>query len=111
MKHILSGLMTAGLLLAVPAAYAQDSTTKDGTVIDNRQDRQDKRIKAGVKDGSLTKGEAAKLKAQDRQVDRQIKRAEKDGEVTNKEKAKITREQNQNSKNIAKQRNDKQNRK
>jgi len=105
MKRTIAALLTSAVLLLVPV-LAQDTP-----VIDQRKENQKDRIKAGVKDGSLTKAEAARLKAEEKKVNKDIRRAEKDGVVTNKEKAKITKEQNKVSKNIAKQRKDKQKRK
>jgi hypothetical protein len=110
MKHIIIGLLTGALLLATPAAFAQEKDSKG--VINNRKERQKDRIEAGVKDGSLTKGEAAKLKAEQAKIRQDIRQERRDGgEFTAKEKAKITKEQNKLSKDIAKQRNDKQTRK
>ena|SRR6185369_8827311 len=106
MKRTIIAMLTSAVLLIAPA-FAQDN----GTVIDQRKENEKDRIKAGVKDGSLTKAEAKRLKAEDKKVNKDIRRAEKDGVVTDKEKAKVTKEQNKLSKNIAKQRHDKQTRK
>ena len=102
MKRTIVAIITGAALLILPA-FAQDTP-----VIDQRKQNEKERIKAGVKDGSLTKAEAAKLKAKEGKINKDIRRAEKDGVVTGKEKAKIAKEQNKLSKNIAKQRKDKQ---
>jgi len=102
MKRIIIAMLTSAVLLIAPA-FAQDTPG-----IDQRKENEKDRIKAGVKDGSLTKAEAKRLKAEDKKVNKDIRRAEKDGVVTDKEKAKITKEQNKLSKDIAKQRKDKQ---
>ena len=87
MKHIIIGLLTGALLLATPAAFAQEKDSKG--VINNRKERQKDRIEAGVKDGSLTKGEAAKLKAEQAKIRQDIRQERRDGgEFTAKEKAK-----------------------
>ena len=102
-----------GALFLVSFGFAQDGRDpKDGKgVINNRKERQDERIDRGKADGSLTKAEAAKLKAKQVQVNKDIREARSDGKVTAKEKAKITKEQNKLSKEIKDQRTDKQTRK
>ena len=105
MKRIISAILTGAVLLLTPA-FAQDKDPKG--VVNQRKENEKDRIKAGVKDGSLTKAEAAKLKAEQAKVNKDIREARKDGEVTVKERAKINKEQNKLSKDIAKQRKDKQ---
>lgn len=68
--------------------------------VKERQIKQQKRIKQGVKSGELTKREVVKLEKQQRQVNRTKKRAKADGVVTKKERAKIHRKQNKTSKNV-----------
>jgi hypothetical protein len=77
---------------------------------DNRQDRQQGRIHQGVKSGELTKREARKLRAEQKNIRRAERRAESDGNVTNKEKAKIERMQDRASENIYQQKHDSQDR-
>ena len=102
MKQTLVVLMAAALL--VPA-YGQTGPLKE------RQENQKDRIKAGIKDGSITRREAKELKQDQKEIRQDIKDARSDGKVTGKEAAKITREQNKASRDIFKQKNDKQNRK
>jgi hypothetical protein len=91
------------VVLAVPA-FGQ------GPLKEREQD-QKARIKAGVKDGSVTKAEAARLKQEQKEIHQDVKAAHADGKVTGKEAAKITHEQNKASRDIFKQKNDKQNQK
>ncbi len=101
MKRTILTIMAVALALS---AFGQG-------VLKERQENQKDRIKAGVKDGSVTKAEAARLKQDQREIRRDVRQAKSDGVVTGKEKAKITREQNKASRDIYKQKNDKQNQK
>jgi len=108
MKRTIAAILTSAVLILTPA-FAQDNEGKG--VINQRRENEKDRIQAGVKDGSLTKAEAARLKAEEKHVNKEIRRDRKDGELTAKEKAKSTRDQNKLSKNIYQQRHDKQTRK
>lgn len=70
-----------------------------------RQKAQKERIKKGVKQGDLTRGETAELVKQQRKIKRIEMRANRDGVVTPKEKLALERAQNKASRNIAKKRN------
>ena len=97
-------MLLAGGLLTVPAAFSQDKG-----VINNRQARQQKRIAEGVKDGSLTPAETAKLERKEAAIRREERRDRKDGGgLTPREKAKITRQQNRVSKQIYREKHDPQ---
>lgn len=78
------------------SGYAQEKTP----VVDQRQERQEKRIDQGIKTGELTKGEAARLGAQQNKIKVDEARAKADGKVTAKERAKLKREQNRANRNI-----------
>ena len=108
MKRTIAAILTSAVLILMPA-FAQDNEGKG--VINQRKENEKDRIQAGVKDGSLTKAEAARLKAEEKHVNKEIRRDRKDGDLTAKEKAKITKDQNKLSKNIYQQRHDKQTRK
>ncbi|MEO8100360.1 MAG: hypothetical protein ABI811_21855 [Acidobacteriota bacterium] len=101
MKRTIASLLTTALLVLAPA-FGQTPVVKE------RQENQKDRIKAGVKDGSITKAEAAKLKQEQRDINQDRKAAKADGVVTGKEKGKLAREQNKASRDILKQRKDKQ---
>ena len=78
------------------SAYAQDKTP----VVDQREKNQQARIEQGTKSGELTKGEAARLEAQQGKIQVDEAKAKSDGVVTAKERAKLKREQNRASRNI-----------
>ena len=103
LKVIIFGLFVFGFAFA---GEAQTATPK----AKDRQVKQQKRIKQGVKSGELTKKETVQLKAQQAHIQRTKKKAKADGKVTKKERAKIQKKQNKASKNIRSQKHDKQNR-
>ena len=70
--------------------------------VDKRENRQDKRIKQGVKSGEVTRGEAARLRKQQANIKRTERRAKADGKVTKKEARKIERKQDRADKSIRK---------
>ncbi len=76
--------------------YAQDKTP----VVDQREKNQQERIDQGIKSGELTKGEAARLEAQQGKIKVDEAKAKADGVVTAKERAKLKREQNRASRTI-----------
>jgi hypothetical protein len=97
-------LMAAALSLACAGAFAQ--TTAAGTT--QRDANQQTRIDSGLKDGSLSTGEASKLEAQQTHVETMQKNAMKDGTMTPAEKSRITAAQNRASANISAQKHDAQ---
>ncbi len=68
--------------------------------INKRQKNQQKRIRQGVKNGSITRGEFIKLQKGQKKTQKAKKRAKSDGEVTKKERLKIHRIENKNSRRI-----------
>ena len=68
--------------------------------IDRREVRQHVRIHAGVRSGSLTRGEAVRLRAGQRHVHRMERRAKADGFVTRHERRRINAAQNHQSRAI-----------
>jgi hypothetical protein len=105
--------LALGGILAIPG-YAQNPNTQGagpGVVdpghprvneVNARQQAQQNRIANGVKNGSLTPGETAKLERQQNHINNQEKRdmAKNNGHLTKPEQAKLNREQNRASKNI-----------
>ena len=69
-----------------------------------RQGRQSKRIKSGVRDGSLTPREAKRLGREQAHIAKERKKAAADGKVTPREKAKLQHDQNKARRHIAKER-------
>jgi hypothetical protein len=90
-------LLAAALSMACTGAFAQ--TTTATTV--QRDVNQQTRIENGLKDGSLSTKEAAKLEKEESQVDRMQARALKDGKLTDAERAKLNAAQNKVSRDIA----------
>ena len=78
--------------------------------VTKRQVTQQKRIRSGVKDGSLSKREAVGLQRQQRRVNRTKRAAKSDGVVTGRERAAIHTRQNRASRNIRRQKKDGNNR-
>lgn len=77
---------------------AQSETPRE----DARQKAQRARIHEGRKDGELTKGEAAMLNAEQRNIRKTERRMKADGEVTPVEKARLERKQDRASRHIRK---------
>ena len=68
--------------------------------IDQRERRQQNRVAAGLKNGSLTSGEAAKIERDEAKILRDEAAAKADGVVTRRERAKLNRELNHTSREI-----------
>ncbi|MFH1760266.1 MAG: hypothetical protein ABIA63_04120 [bacterium] len=96
---ILSGLLITGL--TVTGTFGEDR-------VDKRQERQHKRIEQGVKNGSITKEEAARLIKEQRKIKRAERRAKSDGELSKHERKTLEKRQDKASRHIASQKHDKQ---
>ena len=107
MKRIVSILISVIFVLGLGLSAMAQKTP----VVDNRQHRQQKRIRQGVKSGSLTKREAAKLEAGQARTRRIERRAKADGTVTAKERYRLQHRENKTSRRIYRQKHDNQNRK
>jgi len=68
--------------------------------IDQREQRQQNRVAAGLKNGSLTSDEAAKIERDEAKIQRDEAAAKADGVVTRRERAKLNRELNHTSREI-----------
>ena len=86
--------------------FAQTATP----VIKEQHENQRERIQSGVKNGSLTRREAAKMRYRVGETRQDLKEAKADGVVTHEERADIKQEQAQNSKAIYRQKHDGQRR-
>lgn len=93
------------VLIGSGVAYAQETP-----VVDTRQQNQQTRIREGVASGEVTRAEAKKLRAEQRNIRRTEHRAEADGTVTDRERARLQRKQNRASRDISRQKHDRQDR-
>src|SRR5262249_59453333 len=80
-------------------ALAQDNKTNTPR-IDQRERRQQRRVADGLKDGSITSGEAARIERDEAKIQRDEARAKSDGVVTRRERARLNRELNHTSREI-----------
>jgi hypothetical protein len=98
-RIVLSMLVGASLLGTATVSFGADE--REGKVA-RRQERQQKRIGNGVKNGSLTAGETAKLEHQEAGLNKEIRtdRKANGGNLTNNEKKQINQQQNKLSKEI-----------
>jgi methionine-rich copper-binding protein CopC len=86
--------------------FAQDATPK----VHHRQNKQQRRIANGIKDGSLNSREAARLERQEAKIQKDKHEAKSDGTVTKEERQQLRKEQNKTSRHIYKQKHDAQHR-
>ena len=95
----------AFLIAGSMPASAQEAGTPAATpktpVVRERQINQHARIRQGVRSGELTRGEAAKLRSEQRDIRQDKKMAKSDGQVTPAERRHIAREQNKASRDIS----------
>jgi len=75
-----------------------DSRNSPG--IDNRENRQQNRVANGIKNGSLTPHEAAKIERDETKIRRDEARAKADGVVTSRERERLNHELNHTSREI-----------
>jgi len=94
MKRIVMLCMAAVMVVLLAGAAAANTATPR---VDRREARQHARIRQGVRSGELTPGEAARLRAGQRQIHRMEWRAKSDGVVTPRERARLNRAQNHES--------------
>jgi len=102
MKRVIITILTGALLTGIATMALADDTIKD------RKQNQQKRIAQGVKSGSLTPKETARLETKESRINREIRQDRKanGGNLTNKEKAQVNRQQNKVSKEIYNQKHD-----
>jgi len=93
-------LIAAALCISCAGAFAQ--TTAASTI--QRDVNQQARIEAGLKDGSLSTKEAAKLEREESRVDRLQAKDLKDGKLSDAERARLNSSQNKVSADIAAER-------
>lgn len=100
--------LTLALAVISGAAYAQSSATPSTPRIDQRQANQQQRIDQGVKSGSLTEREAARLEKGQQRIDRMENRAMADGKMTRQERRRIEQAQDRQSTQIYRESHDRQ---
>src|SRR5215475_6545823 len=108
MRKIMRSLrMLACAIVAVigfsSMGFAQDSKTNTPRV-DRREQNQQKRVADGVKDGSLSSGEAAKIEGDEAKIQQDEAKAKADGVVTPDERKKLNRELDKTSREISRDR-------
>jgi len=101
----LKALLVVAIVAGSAIAFAQESNAPQTgntktPVINQRQKNQRARIRQGVQSGQLTKGEAARLRSEQRTIQAEKQMAKTDGKVTPAERAKLRRDQNKASKDI-----------
>lgn len=106
MKRIVSILLSVTFVLALGISVSAQKTPS----VDRREHRQQTRINRGVKSGSLTKREAARLQTQQTRTRRLEAKAKSDGKVTVKERARLQSRENKTSRRIYRQKHDAQKR-
>jgi hypothetical protein len=107
MKRVVSIILSATFALGLAVSgFAQQTPS-----VDNRERRQQKRINRGVKSGTLTKREAARMEKQQARTEKMEAKAKSDGVVTRKERARLQHRENKTSRHIYRQKHDNQNRK
>jgi len=94
-------VLAAALALAAGGTFASARADEVGGRIDNQRDR----IEQGVDNGSLTRGEARKLRRQDAQIARERHRMAKNG-LNSHERQVLNRDLNRESNRIYDQRHD-----
>lgn len=107
MKRLVGILLSVTFVLGLAVTGFAQKTP----VVDNREKRQQRRIKQGVKSGSLTRNEAVRMEKQQARTHRMEAKAKSDGKVTMKERAKLQHRENKTSRHIYKQKHDNRNRK
>ncbi|MFY9555785.1 MAG: hypothetical protein WAV20_07245 [Blastocatellia bacterium] len=106
MKRVVSILISAMFVIALGITVPAQRTPS----VDNRERRQQRRINQGVKSGSLTKREAARMERQQVRTHALEAKAKSDGKVTVKERARLQRRENRTSHHIYRQKHDSQKR-
>jgi hypothetical protein len=87
--------------MAAVLGTALTAMTNAQTINQRRENQQD-RIAQGIKSGSLSAGEAARLETKEARLNRQIHddREDHNGHLTNAERAQVNRQQNKLSRQI-----------
>jgi uncharacterized membrane protein YebE (DUF533 family) len=106
MKRLVSILLAVIFVIALGASALAQTTPS----VDRREHRQQRRIRRGVRSGSLTRREALRLERQQARTRALEARAKSDGRVTARERARLQRRENRTSRHIYRQKHDRQTR-
>ena len=111
MKQFVMLLLVSMLTHVVNAEEiaAGEPSPNQGQVVDNRQERQEKRIENGIENGTLTEAEAKKLKKQQGRIQKIEERAEADGTISKKEKKHMQHALNNANRDIKRKKHNKRN--
>ena len=111
-KCLMSALLGFALTAAAPAARAEETQWQKNhprrTQVNKRLNRQNRRIRQGVKNGTLTKQQAHQLHQEDHQT-RQEERdmaAQNGGHITKQEQRTLNKQENKESQHIYNQKHD-----
>src|SRR5947209_4296894 len=109
MKRILWQMLVPALLVGALLAPVSAQTNQPGT-IDQRERRQQRRIRQGVRSGQLTRHEARRLERRERRIRRTTARERRanGGQLTWRERRRLNRRLNRTSRGIYRQRHDRQ---
>jgi uncharacterized membrane protein YebE (DUF533 family) len=104
--------LTRSLIVAatVVTSLGALAATASADSIDRRQFNQDRRIDQGVRSGTLTRGEALRLEAEQARIRELERRAKADGHVDRYERFRINQAQNAASRHIYQEKHDGQGR-
>jgi hypothetical protein len=106
MKRVIIGILSCALFAGTTgmSLAADEKESK----IKQRKESQQKRIAQGVKSGSLTPKETARIEHNEAKINKEVRRdrEENGGNLTNKEKAQVNRQQNKVRKEIYNQKHD-----
>ncbi|MBI5341995.1 MAG: hypothetical protein HZB63_01475 [Deltaproteobacteria bacterium] len=101
---VMAAILVLAVTIAAPA-FAGDTSSPG---IEQRQRNQQQRIDEGVRNGSLTPAEAARLEREQAQIERQERRLKADGDFTPRERARIQHRLDQSSRHIYREKHDRQ---
>ena len=102
MQRIVSTLLSITFVLALGITVSAQQTPG----VDRREHRQQRRIHQGVKSGSLSRREAARMERQQARTRRLEAKAKADGKVTRRERARLQHRENRTSRRIYRQKHD-----
>jgi len=93
---------TAGSVMAAEGQWAKNHPRRDQ--VNDRLENQNKRINQEVKEGEITKGQAAKLHRRDRQIRREERAmaSQNGGHITKQEQRTLNQQENAVSRQIGK---------